>query len=140
MKYKKLLSKPYFNKVLIVIVLTLILAFTLMACSQNTTQDTVNTARQEKLYQIKVYSCPFKYVPDFNKQAERENVTVLQLIKFVIENQDRNEITKNIYNILSIDIYYAKEIKDFSETTVRFIDYTGKEQFISADYIEVEQR
>ena len=36
--------------------------------------------------------------------------------------------------------YKAKEVISFNETSVRFIDDTGKEQFISADKIEVMQQ
>ena len=39
-----------------------------------------------------------------------------------------------------IRFYKAKEVISFNETSVRFIDDTGKEQFISADKIEVMQQ
>jgi hypothetical protein len=63
----------------------------------------------------------------------------VQLIKLIVENPDRSKTTRKIYDLLNLKIYYAKEVKDYSETSVRFIDNMGKEQFISADYITISQ-
>jgi len=120
----------------VAIMLMFLVVFLTPGCIKQITPETT----EAKSYTIKVYSCEPKVLAGINKLAERENMTTLQAIKLVVENPNRNEFIKNVYNALSIDIYYAKEVKDFSETTVRFIDNTGKEKFISADYIKVEQR
>jgi hypothetical protein len=127
----------------IVIVLTLILVFGLIACSQKTSyktpQDKTETTQKEKQYEIKIYSCEPKLLVGIAQLAKAENMTTSQLIKLIVENPDINETTRKIYDHISLKIYYAKEVKDFSDTSARFIDNTGKEQFISADYITISQ-
>ncbi|MHB8276156.1 MAG: hypothetical protein ACYDIA_00675 [Candidatus Humimicrobiaceae bacterium] len=128
---------------IVAIVLTIILALWLIACSQKTsqktTQDTIKTTQKEKQYEIKIYSCEPKFLAGIGVLAKEGNMTTVQLIKLVVENPDRSKTTRKIYDLLNLKIYYAKEVKDFSDTNARFIDNTGKEQFISADYITISQ-
>ncbi|MHB1334783.1 MAG: hypothetical protein ACYCXQ_02330 [Candidatus Humimicrobiaceae bacterium] len=112
-----------------------------MSCSQKisqkTIQDVVKSTQLERQYKIKTYIWIPEVLYRIDEIAEAENMTTLQLIKFVVENPDRSIFTQNIYSYLSLNTYYAKQIINYSDTDIRFIDNAGKEQFISADYIEV---
>lgn len=73
---------------------------------------------KQKSYDIKVYTVNWKMV----NLLESEEGPVRDL--FIKQNT-------------SVRTYKAKKVISFDETSVRFIDDTGKEQFISADKIEV---
>ena len=80
-----------------------------------------------KSYIIKVYTVDWATV---------------NLLKSVLKSDSVKAVLEDTFvkNHTQIDTYTAKEIISYTETSIRFIDNAGKEQFISADYIEVEQR
>ena len=129
------------KKALILLILIIIL-LSLISCSLETkeSKNSEPTATQtEKTYKITVYSCePKIYVAISELAAKEGNLSAEQVIKMIVEETSRTELASKIYNKLDIDTYYGKEVIDYSDTTVRFIDKSNKEQFISAYYIKVE--
>ncbi|GEM_PF-3651816 len=65
--------------------------------------------------------------------------SVESLYKDIIKNKfDLGDLDDKIKFNSVINIYYAKEVINFNDNEVRFVDYyTNKEKFITANYIEV---
>ena len=98
--------------IIILVALTLILSLITIACSQK---------QQGKSYVITTYKITlYADQPEFGKSEFGK--------KYLSGTSTKTPI----------HTYYAKKIIDYSDTSARFIDNTGKEQFISADYIEVK--
>jgi len=110
---------------ILAIILVLILIPVLLSCSQQKPQETVYTVSVYKVYTDS--SMALGYLA--NKLNMDKNI----LIRKILEGETKLDPNK----VFEIDTYTAKEIITFSDTSIRFIDNTGKEQFISADYIEV---
>lgn len=111
---------PFITKlILISIVLMLLILFLTISCAKETIEI--------KSYIIRVYTVDWARVNVIQSLAPNE------LAKALTEDTVIKENTQ-IYT------YWAKEIESYTETSIRFIDNSGKEHFISADYIEVEQR
>jgi hypothetical protein len=73
---------------------------------------------KQKSYDIKVYTIDWKMVN-------------------LLESKEGPVRDIFIKQYTSVRTYKAKEVISFDETSVRFIDEAGKEQFFSADKIEV---
>ncbi len=105
----------------IVSILILLLFFS-TSCSQE-----IET--EHKNYFIKVYIVDWEVVNlTLSGLPDLHDIT-----KTVLENE---VITRNT----KIDYFQAIEIISYTENSIRFVDRNGKEHFITADYIEVEQR
>ena len=121
----------------ILIIVVLATSLTVTTCSKSIPQETVKTTQQEKLFNIKVYNMTLAGNIIIGKLAEELSVTANSVLEMVITGSLNLDINK----ICEVSYYTAKEIVEFNEKNIRFIDSTSnKEQFISADYIEVQQR
>ena len=72
---------------------------------------------------------PYDSVQEFLKNIINDKASIPQPTMF---DNVKGNLTKNTY--------YAKQIVNYSDTSIRFIEnFTGKEQFISADFITISQ-
>ncbi|GAH10701.1 unnamed protein product [marine sediment metagenome] len=106
---------------IIAIMLMFLVVFLTPGCIKQITSET-----EAKSYTITVYTIDWDRIKPAVSYFESKGYYGME-----------NELIKNNTRM---DTYTAKEVISYSETSIRFIDNTGKEKFISADYIKVEQR
>jgi len=110
------------KKTLALLVLFFLIASLNIACTKQA------ETTEAKTYIVKTYTVDWDKV-NLIKSA----ITGSELVKQYAEDMFVKKYTE-------INTYYAKEIISFAETSIRFIDYSGKEIFISADFIETTQQ
>ena len=126
--------------IFIVILIILIFAISCNVASKSAIKGKSPVEEVAKTYKILTYDFPPELLIEYRKIAERENMTIDELLKAIIDYPERNEITKNMYNNLNKSTYYADEIISYSDKNCRFMEKNlKKEVFISADFIQVEQ-
>lgn len=125
----------------IVIALIILSLFFLVSCSSvNKSDNNTDSTVIEKQYSIKTYSLDMKTrtllmqaFPEINEN------NIDNIIKEIVTGRINNELAQKIKEKMEIKSFNAREIINFNESSVRFVDNTGKEIFETADYIEVEQ-
>jgi hypothetical protein len=108
-------------KIFLISLSLIVISFIFIGCSNANTE-------LEKEYKIKAYRVDWDKVNLVTSILEDNSDIVQQYV----ENAMVKENTQ-------ISEYRAIEIISYSDTNARFITKTGREEFISADYIEITQ-
>jgi hypothetical protein len=121
-------------------IFTIIFIVSLLFLLSCTINENAEIEPIEKQYEITTYSLGLEgklaLMQAFNDVNED---TIDSLIKEIAIGKLNNDNANKIKNKMDINSYNAKEIISFTEKSVRFIDNSNKEIFITSDYLEVKQ-